>query len=107
MFISNKEKKNCFKSCSPTDIQSGLCSCSNRDTSIIDKFENGKERMNTSSLLNITIHRLLNGEDPIKIIDSLIDMMETQQREILERLTIFPTQYLISKEDFDKIWTQQ
>jgi len=49
---------------------------------LISKFTNGEGRFRTDPLLYSIIYSLLDGEDPLKIIDMLIK----QNNELLEKL---------------------
>jgi len=43
---------------------------------ILSKFKDGEERYKKSPTFNVTVRALLNGTDPILIIDQLIQMNE-------------------------------
>lgn len=54
---------------------------------IINKFNNGKERFNTSPTFNKVVYMLVQEVDPIKIIDQLIDVADESHNALLMHLT--------------------
>lgn len=54
--------------------------------SFIDKFQNGRERYSKSPTLNYVINSLSRGDDPITLIDQLIDMYDKSQEQLCQTI---------------------
>lgn len=69
----------------------------------ISKFLNGEKRYNESPLVNQVVHSLVDGADPIGIIDHLIIINENINRKLEELTKDKPLAIYVTKENFDAL----
>lgn len=61
----------------------------------IDKFDNGMERYNMDPLVHQCVNTLASGGDPIKLIDSLIGIINDKQTALKEIFTAIDKQKIV------------
>lgn len=65
---------------------------------LVSKFKNGKERYHKSALFNTTIMSLAQGDDPLVLIDQLIEMTENVQKNMEEYIKTDTRQMVVRVE---------
>ena len=66
-------------------------------TELLRLIPNGNEKFQKSPLLNVSVRMLLEGVEPIKIIDNLIHQIEDLQKVLEQNLLAKPISLMIDK----------